>query len=431
MAWSALGSGLWDKEFAPTQMKFFGNFKDEKKFKPATPELEKAKSLALTLPEIKFPAVTFKDLRVRFAATDSAVVCWETPECDGWGEVILYDHRGKRLKSFSSGVQGVRHLVGVSGLQPNRSYQVKAKFINRRGATSSFSSMLSFKTPLTDRAPGVLEVGPGKYTLEEAAAAAIPGDTVKLLPGVHYGVFVPLRSGKPGKPITLYGKGAVLDGMNFYAPMITLQGKSHIVIDGVTFVNPESTSRIGIIRIEGGSHVAVRNCRARSFSWLAGGFVSVRRTPHTVIENNIIHGGDYPISTVGGDIKILRNTIADATMMSLSLWDSENMEIRDNIFYRPCVPEKRNPAITFNNMKSRVICEGNVFWSPVKEHPAGGRIRNSAGKVLKESKTLAEWQKISGFDKTGICTDPLFEDPAKGDFRLKSTSPVKGKGAAL
>ena len=430
IGWSALGHGLWEKEFAPTKMKFYGNFKTPEKFKPATPELEKAKSLALKLPVIKFPSVTFKDLRVRFTTTDSAVLSWETPGCDGWGEAVLFDAKGRKVRSFASGVQAVRHLVGISGLKPGSTYQVKAKFLNRRGG-EALSAMTTFKTPLTDRAPAVLEVGPGKYTIEETACAAIPGDTVKLLPGTHYGTFSPVRSGKPGKPITLLGKGAVLDGMQFYAPMITLQNKSHIIIDGVTFANPESTARKGIIRTEGGSHITIRNCYARHFGWLAGGFITARNTPYTLIENNIIHGGDYPIATVGKNIKIKRNTIIDGTMMCLSIWNPDDLEITDNIFYRPCVPEKRNPAMTINDIKGKIICEGNVYFSPVKEHTAGGRIRDHRGMILKESKTLEEWQKISGFDKKGFAVDPQFVDYAKGDFRLKPGSPVKNKGAKL
>ena len=85
--------------------------------------------------------------------------------------------------------------------------------------------------------------------------------------------------------------------------------------------------------------------------------------------------------------------------------------------------------MTLNSIKGKIISEGNVFWSPVKEHPVGGRIRDHRGYILKESKTLEEWQKISGLDKTSIHADPMFVDYAKGDFRLKPGSPAKNKGA--
>ena len=213
--------------------------------------------------------------------------------------------------------------------------------------------------------------------------------------------------------------------------MINLKNKHHIIIDGVKFLKPESTVRQGIIRAEGGSNVTIRNCHAPRFSDNAGPFALIRNVPGTLIENNIIHGGDYPIATVGKNIKIKRNTIIDGTMMCLSIWNPDDLEITDNIFYRPCVPEKRNPAMTINDIKGKIICEGNVYFSPVKEHTAGGRIRDHRGMILKESKTLEEWQKISGFDKKGLAVDPQFVDYAKGDFRLKPGSPAKNKGAKL
>ena len=431
VGWMALGHGIWDKEFAPTPVKFYGNHRNKASFK-ASPSLLKAKSLAIRIPEVRFPAVTFKDLSARFTTADSTAVCWQTPGCDGWGEVLLYDAKEKYIRRYISEIQGARHTVGVTKLLPGREYRYRAAFRNRRGGKVTLSEMKSFKTPLKTRLPRILEVGPGRLTLTEAAAAAIPGDTVKLLPGTHQGQFNLLRSGAPGKPITLTGdKKAFLDAQKFHAPMIVLKNKHHVIVDGITFINPESTVRKGIIRAEGGSCVTIRNCHAPLFSYTAGPFVTLRNVPGSVVENNIIHGGDYPIATVGKNIKIRRNTIVDATMLTLSIWDPADLEIRDNIFFRPCIPQKRNQVMTLNSIKGKIISEGNVFWSPVKEHPVGGRIRDHRGYILKESKTLEEWQKISGLDKTSIHADPMFVDYAKGDFRLKPGSPAKNKGARL
>ena len=431
VGWMALGGDIWDKEFAPTPVKFYGNVKRTAKFVPVSPELAKAKALAMDLPRPRFPEVKFTNLKADFIATDSAAVCWMTPERDGWGSVELYTASGKRFRTCVSQTQGVKHFVGVDQLKPGTTYKYRAAFTCRRTGKRSYSGFFTFTTALKNRAPKILEVGHGKYSLEEANIAALPGDTIKLLPGTHSGVFSPIRSGVPGKPITLLGKGAKLSGEKFHAPMIVLKDRSHIIIDGVTFIEPESTARLGIIRVEGGRNVTIRNCHAPRFSWYAGQFAVIRNTPGTVIQNNIIHGGDYPIATVGPHIRILNNTIVDATMLTLSIWDPANMEIRNNIFYRPCIPAKRNQAMTFNAIKGKIISEGNVFWSPVKEHPMGGRIRDHKNMILKESKTLQEWQKISGMDKTSIHADPMFVNYEKGDFRLKPGSPAKGKGASL
>jgi hypothetical protein len=152
--------------------------------------------------------------------------------------------------------------------------------------------------------------------------------------------------------------------------------------------------------------------------------------PGLVIENNIIHGGDYPINLSSARAKIINNTIVDATMLSLLLWSPEDVEIRNNIFYRPCVQSKYSPAMLLQNIKGRVVSDGNIFWSPYKHHPAGGRIRDHRAQVLFSSLTLEEWQKKTGWDKTSRHIDPQFADYKNGDFRLKPGSPAKGKGAA-
>ena len=118
-------------------------------------------------------------------------------------------------------------------------------------------------------------------------------------------------------------------------------------------------------------------------------------------------------------------------MLTVLLWNPVNVEIRNNIFYRPCIMSKRNPALLLQNIQGKIISDGNVYWSSVKEHPAGGVIRDKRAKVLFRSQTLEEWQKKTGMDKKSICADPLFVDYQKGDFRLKAGSPARGKGAIL
>ena len=433
VSWPGIcGYNGWDKDFKGSPVRFYGNFRDEKNFKCTAPELAKACSLKVELPVPRFPEVTFKGLRADHIGKESAAVIWETPDCDGTGEVAVNKKGERKKRYFSSPLQGSRHVVGITGLEPGTEYEFRATFINRRGGTRSVSARKSFKTALTDRAPRILEVGNGKLSLEEASVAAMAGDTLKLLPGKHHGRFIPIRDGAPGKPITLKGcKGAVIDALQFYSPSVLLANRHHIVIDGVTFANADPTSGADVIVVRKGSHVTVQNCRMINLDWRAGDFVALSNAPHSLIRNNMIHGGSYPIRISGKKVKILNNTIVDATMLTLNLWSVDELEIRNNIFYRPCIPKKRNPAIQITDGGKNIISEGNVFWSPVKEHPAGGRVRDAKIKVVIDSKTLAQWQKESGMDKTSIHADPMFVDYAKGDFRLKPGSPAKGKGASL
>jgi hypothetical protein len=62
-----------------------------------------------------------------------------------------------------------------------------------------------------------------------------------------------------------------------------------------------------------------------------------------------------------------------------------------------------------------VAIDHNLYW-----HAGGGPI-DFAGK------TFAEWQ-VSGKDAGSIIADPLFSDPASGDFRLSEDSPASTIG---
>ncbi len=426
IAWQTIGGDLWKKEFTGTPMVFENNVRDRKDFKPENPIVFEAEKLTITLPKSEFPQAEFQNLRAEYIENDSAAILWETPDNDGVGSVKYWIKGEKPQKRGESRQQGTRHAIGLTGLKPDTEYEYFAIFAGRRGEWRR-SSAGSFRTAAQMREPKILEVGPGKMTLAEASCAAIPGDTVKLAPGRHIGQFTPLRGG-----ITLIGQGAVIDGLNFYAPLIEFSGQSDIVIDGITFVNPEKTARVGVIVMENTRNIIIRNCRAgdkEAISWLSGPFIRSRKSDNLLIENNISWGCDYPLLINGNNIKIRNNTIVDATMWSTNFWSVSDLEITNNIFYRPCVDNKRSGALLLNDIKGSVVSDGNVFWSPNKEHAVGGTIRDIKSKVLKASKTLEEWQNLTGLDKNSIHADPQFVNYEKGDFALKPESPAKGKGA--
>ena len=431
VGWPGLGGyDTWEEAFKGSPVKFYGNVRKEEDFKCSDPELARAKALKEILPAVKFPKVTFQDLQARHISSDSAVISWKTPDCDGSGSVYFWKKGSGHWKSAASNTQGSVHNIGITNLRPDTEYQFRALFSGRRGQKAQ-SVTGSFRTAAKPRAPQVWEVGPGKMTLNEVSLAVRPGDTVKLLPGVHTGQFIPVRGGTADKPITITGdKKAVIDAKGFYSPAISLRRMGHFVIDGITFRNADKTSRKGIIFLSYAPHVTIRNCRAET-DWRAGGFIEAGKSPDLLIENNVLWDGDYPICISDGSVKIINNTIVNAVMVSLLFWSPADVEIRNNIFYRPCVDNKRNPALLFHHVKGKIVSEGNVFWSPVKAHPTGGWIRDSKAKTLVRSTTLKEWQKLSGMDKTSIHADPLFVDYKKGDFRLKPGSPAKGKGATL
>ena len=90
---------------------------------------------------------------------------------------------------------------------------------------------------------------------------------------------------------------------------------------------------------------------------------------------------------------------------------------------------------TNNKKKRRLDSNRIVLKAGESQRPNGTycyRYRSRDGKTHAiYAKTLEEWRKISGLDKTSIHADPMFVDYKKGDFRLKPGSPAKGKGATL
>ena len=428
VGWIGIGWDLWEKDFAGTPVKFSSNVRKREQFSPKDKIVFAAEKLAVKLPEIKFPPVIFKNLQVKQIAHDGAVFVWETPGCDGWGEISYREKGTRKWKCIKSPNQGSSHVIGIAGLKKSCEYEYVAQFINRRGGKKNSAPKGTFKTLSRSRQPKVLEVGEGKLSLAEAGCAAMPGDTVKLLPGRHVGQLSLIRSGLPGKPVTVTGKDAVIDGKFFHAPLLFISGKKHIVIDGISFENAENSARKNVIRFENCSDIIFRNCRVKS-SFDTGRGLSAKGENITV-ENNVFNGGDYIVGLSGKNMKLLRNTIVNGTLFSTSFWHVSDLEVRDNIFYISCIPVKRNPQLLICDIKGKVTSEGNVFYSPLKEHPIGGRITDKFAKVLKESRTLEEWQKY-GYDKKSIHADPLFVDYKNGDFRLKSGSPAQGKGANI
>ena len=431
VAQKGIGWDLWDKNFKGTPIVFKDNVRDKKDFKPENQIVFEAEKLRMEPEKVIFPDVTFTDVQVKFIEHDGAAICWTTPECDGLGSIAYREKSETKDKRLWTTRQGVRHELGVTGLKPDTEYEYRLIFSGRRGGQWKRSGVYRFRTAKVAREPKTLEVGPGKLTLNEAALAAMPGDTVKVLSGTHTGQFIPSRSGTADKPITLKGEpGAVIDGQLFYNPLIRLDYKKHIMIDGLSFIRPESTMRSGIIIFEHASDITVRNCRA-DYLWTAGPMIRGRRCSNIQFVNNISNGGDYPVALSGKNITVSNNTIVNATMWSTSFWENSDLTVTNNIFCRPCQWNKRNTALAFYAIRGKIVSDGNVFWSPVKEHPVGGTIHNFAGKVLKQGRTLKEWQQVSGMDQNSIHADPMFMDYKNGDFRLKEGSPAKGKGATL
>lgn len=143
-----------------------------------------------------------------------------------------------------------------------------------------------------------------------------------------------------------------------------------------------------------------------------------------LIENNLVYRcKSAPYHIQFGRRNIVRNNIfafgREAQVMQTRPETGPSFTLTGNIIYFD-----QGTTISGNHGP---IDEGH--WTPVVDlafernlwFDASGR------KVTFEGKTLRQWQAM-GMDKGSIIADPLFRNPAKGDFRLRSGSPAQRIG---
>ena len=140
-----------------------------------------------------------------------------------------------------------------------------------------------------------------------------------------------------------------------------------------------------------------------------------------LVENNLVdHVGTQAFNMNGGAQNIVRNNIFGP------VYDFEGTKES----YVRCnkKPYAQSNVFTHNLMyfdsvnmvdtawdKSLFDCHDNIYW-------------NFSGKPFQfKGKTFAQWQ-ASGQDAGSLNVDPMFEDPAHGDFRLKKSSPAFALG---
>lgn len=157
-----------------------------------------------------------------------ARVSWDTDEAaTGYVEYGTSTGLGNTLNTPPS--RATSHRLDLTGLTPNTLYYYRV-FASDASANQAASGIFTFTTPLSDPPAKTLYVDKllsgdcaGNYSLQsracdggdgdkydslnQAASAALPGDTVSIRAGSYNETLIPSVSGLPGRPITIRAYG--------------------------------------------------------------------------------------------------------------------------------------------------------------------------------------------------------------------------------
>jgi hypothetical protein len=139
-------------------------------------------------------------------------------------------------------------------------------------------------------------------SLAKASREVLPGDTVRILPGTHYGLIRPIRSGLPGHPIVFEGwpqqpqDQAVLSGNNLISSSsVMLLGRQYITVRNLVFKD---------------------HAKYMPFS-LLGGQVLIGHSRHILIEDNLFDARAAYITALmimgSGEVMCRNNAIDSAS----------------------------------------------------------------------------------------------------------------------
>jgi parallel beta-helix repeat protein len=309
-------------------------------------------------------------------------------------------------------------------------------------------------------------------SLQRAAELAQPGDTVLVAPGVYEG-FSTVRSGEPSRPITFRAQSpdVIIGPIAGRDDNISVRNTGYIVIDGFT-VRDAPRAGIGVIEARG---VVVQNCvvgpngRWGIFTGFAPEVQILNNKTfncakeHGIYVSNSRDANDAPIVRgnesfgnagngiqfngdcfAGGDgvisgALIEGNIVHDNGLKGFSLISISDSVIQNNLVYNNGRQAGAGGIHFADEPRCRKPSSGNVAVNNTIVEPRIAGIRFSDGArnnivfnniIVSESPVAdAAGNQIDG--SSNILRDSvsgLFQDPARGDYRLTPSSPARNAG---
>lgn len=282
---------------------------------------------------------------------------WSGP--DGSGESLELDSH--RFGTFS-----------LTGLKPDSSYTVTISadrpviLLNGSGDTPVESATLSFTTSATANTPRTVFVSPDGndgnsglsieqawQTISHAAAAALPGDTIKIAGGTYTESVIIRATGETGKPITftpIPGHRVILDGAERLLDYAFLAAnKAHIHIDGIYFRNHQFSSTI----LPWSERASTSNAAINLYR---GNNIRISRCFHD--GRGAGYGPGMVMAIRVADLTIENSVICDSMGGGISFYNSPNVHIHNNVFLRNKI---QNISEAVNEPGQLITIENNIF----------------------------------------------------------------------
>lgn len=395
------------------------------------------------------------------------------PDNQGYDQFIRYRRMGEKdwmmgfdtLLTYGSASDyrlrklGAQPLV-VTGLEPGTTYEYQIVIkSSATGQTSEYTAS-PVQTATTIGESRVYYVSPEGIdawgrgsrseplkSLQSALDLSLPGDTIRLLPGVYHGAAVMVHSGTYEYPITIEAEQpdtAIITVDKDLSAVLTLTGAAHVRVRALNIQWAQNAGivceRCDSVEIAGnhllntllGGHdqagqgikiVASKNARIHHnviHGWWTG--MGFYRSQGTIIENNTILDTAQTGITVGDDSKGSRIT-----------YNSINYSGNHALEFTVQDLDYSDYMIDYNNY-------GTSFQPPARSHADADTILPRAYAYLRDSRefiysytplpnlakqvvySVAEWKAGSGYDAHSIFVDPLWVDPPSFRFDVNPAS---------